>query len=231
MFDLYYYHLKKKSEYYSFANIDQLFLKLGKVKHTLKATDQGAGTLHHGIQREIGKLSLTSSVSKKYGEILFKLVNKFQPRSILELGTAFGKSTAYMASAATKAQIISVDADQNIQTIAANNLQKLNIRNVQLINTQIDEFLGKRGDERFDFVFIDANHTYQATMRYFESLMGVVSCQAVLVFDDIYWSKEMTRAWKQISADSRSIVSVDLFQFGVVFLGKPQAKEYFKLRL
>lgn len=232
VFNLYYYHLKKKSEYYCFDSIDNLFLSIAKDQNTIQALDKGAGTVHHSVNREIGKLSRTSSVSKKYGEILFKLVNHTQPKHILELGTAFGKSTAYLAAANTKAQVTSVDADHTIQNIAFENLKKLTLQNVSLVNAEIDEFLNQLQDkQQFDFVYIDANHTYQATTRYFHLLLSHLSPQAVVVFDDIYWSREMTKAWKEISSHPQSTVSVDLYQFGIVFFGKQQAKEYFKLRL
>lgn len=48
--------------------------------------------------------------------------------------------------------------------------------------------------------------------------------------DDIYWSKEMTKAWEYIKAHPSVTVTVDLFWIGLVFFRKEQVKEDFVLR-
>jgi hypothetical protein len=80
-------------------------------------------------------------------------------------------------------------------------------------------------------LFIDGNHSYEATMRYFELSKPFLNNESMVVFDDIYWSKGMTRAWEQIKADPQVKVSIDLFFVGLVFFRKEQVKENFKLRI
>jgi predicted O-methyltransferase YrrM len=82
-----------------------------------------------------------------------------------------------------------------------------------------------------DMLFIDGNHSYDATMRYFEMCKPYLHNQSLIVFDDIYWSKGMTQAWKEIKADPIVTVSIDLFFIGLVFFRKEQVKENFKLRI
>src|SRR5207244_11323243 len=46
-----------------------------------------------------------------------------------------------------------------------------------------------------DYAFVDAEHTEEATVGYFESIVPHMSPQAMMVFDDIPWSRELRRAW------------------------------------
>ena len=49
----------------------------------------------------------------------------------------------------------------------------------------------------FDLVFIDGNHRYEATLKYFELLKNNLSDKSIVVLDDIHWSSGMRRAWRR----------------------------------
>lgn len=51
-----------------------------------------------------------------------------------------------------------------------------------------------------------------------------------LVIPDIYKDCRKKRLWESICYDSRFIVCIDLFYYGLVFYRKEQPKEFFKLR-
>ena len=83
---------------------------------------------------------------------------------------------------------------------------------------------------KIDFAFIDGNHRYDATMNYFHSLLPYTHAYSVLVFDDIYWSEDMKRAWEEIKNHSSVTLTIDLFWCGLVFFRKENAeKQHFKL--
>ena len=52
----------------------------------------------------------------------------------------------------------------------------------------------------------------------------------ILVFDDIHWSEGMEEAWKHIVAHSATTLTIDIFQFGLVFLRKELSKQHFVIR-
>ena len=68
-----------------------------------------------------------------------------------------------------------------------------------------------------DFAFLDGNHRYEATAAYFRQLLPFTHEHSVLVFDDIHWSSEMRSAWEVIRQDPAVTISIDLYQFGIVF--------------
>jgi hypothetical protein len=51
-----------------------------------------------------------------------------------------------------------------------------------------------------------------------------------MIFDDIYWNKDMEKAWQEIKNNQKVTVSIDLFYFGLIFFRKEQEKQHFILR-
>ena len=68
-------------------------------------------------------------------------------------------------------------------------------------------------------------------MRNFTCCLPFIEESTILVFDDIYWSRDMTQAWETILKDSRVIVSIDCFNLGFIFFRKEQPKQHFRIRL
>jgi predicted O-methyltransferase YrrM len=71
-----------------------------------------------------------------------------------------------------------------------------------------------------DYAFVDAEHTEEATVGYFESIVPHMSPQAVMVFDDIPWSRELWRAWRRIADDERVSAAFALGRMGVAVISR-----------
>jgi predicted O-methyltransferase YrrM len=76
-----------------------------------------------------------------------------------------------------------------------------------------------------DFFFNDGHHDQHAVIRYFEEAMPYLSDGAVIVFDDITWSKGMKAAWSAIESDSRVSASIDLGIMGIALVKAPLTKK------
>lgn len=88
-----------------------------------------------------------------------------------------------------------------------------------------------RSDNTYSLVFFDGNHQKEATLRYFEKMLPLSHNNSVFIFDDIHWSREMEEAWEQIKVHPSVRVSIDTFQWGLVFFRREQAKEHFVVRV
>ena len=66
--------------------------------------------------------------------------------------------------------------------------------------------------------YVDGNHRYEPTIRYFQLLLSHAHNDTILIFDDIHWSAEMEKAWKEIQQHPSVRCTVDLFYLGFVFL-------------
>ncbi len=179
---------------------------------------------------KISKLTHTSSVKKKYGRLLYKIVALRNPNHILELGTSFGISAMYIA-AATNSSVITVEGCENRIAIARQNIEKASLNNIEILNmdflSAITNF-GKNNRKKFDFVFIDGDHQYVSTLKYFNMLKPLLHERSLLILDDIHESPEMNKAWKKIKDDDFVTISFDIFQFGLLLFIKTNKKKHYR---
>ncbi|MDO9262230.1 MAG: class I SAM-dependent methyltransferase, partial [Flavobacteriaceae bacterium] len=78
---------------------------------------------------------------------------------------------------------------------------------------------------------IDGNHQKAATIAYFEQCLKSVHNDSMIIFDDIHWSTDMEEAWEIIQKNPLVTVSIDTFQWGIIFFRKEQEKEHFVIRV
>lgn len=206
-------------------------------KNLMETTDFGAGAGagkgdYKTRFRQARNITKHSSVSPKYGKLLYRLVAFVKPETILEIGTAMGISTMYMAKAAPESRIVSMEGCAVIAASAKDNFNKLSIKNIELAMGNFNQLLGKTVDkiERIDFALIDGNHRKDPTLKYFEQILDKLHPGSVVVVDDIHWSKGMLEAWNNIKANEKVSVSIDLFRAGILFFKEDIAKENHILR-
>lgn len=181
--------------------------------------------------RTIAAIARRAAKSPKAGRLLYRIVKRFQPKTILELGTSLGISGMYMRAGSQDAKLVTIEGCPETAAVAKEGFAKHNLQadvrigefNVMLANV-LEEL------KSVDLVYIDGNHRRQPTLNYFNLIRKYSNNDTVFIFDDIHWSLEMEEAWKTIIADPEVHVSCDVFHFGLVFLRREQMKEHFVLR-
>ncbi len=205
-------------------------------KSIIEVNDLGAGSRVGDVakKRKISDVAKHSAVRHKYGKLLSRMVEFYKPNVVVELGTSLGISSAYLCKHMTsKNRFYTIEADENLANIARSNLQTIANANVNVINKDFDTaipYLINKEADSFDFVFIDGNHKGEATIRYFNKLLPKINNNTIFVFDDIHWSEDMEEAWHYITSHKTSKVSIDLFQFGIVFFCKELSKQHYIVR-
>jgi predicted O-methyltransferase YrrM len=84
--------------------------------------------------------------------------------------------------------------------------------------------------ENCQLIYFDGNHSKKATLDYFELLLPTICNETLWIFDDIHWSPEMEEAWEIIKKHPKVTVTIDTFQWGLVFFRSEQPKEHFVIR-
>jgi predicted O-methyltransferase YrrM len=214
--------------YYPFARLEIERKNMLKDDQVINVTDLGAGSYSgNKMQRSIKDIASTALSDTNQCRILFQLINYFRCNNTLELGTSLGISSAYMAWANLQGHVTTMEGDPHIAMYAQKLHSDLELKNISHLVGPFDDLLTLPAVKKsYDFVFIDGNHRYDATMRYFQLIMEFLPKDfCILIIDDIYWSKEMTMAWEEIKIDSRIHLTVDLFDFGICIINPNLSKE------
>jgi predicted O-methyltransferase YrrM len=200
----------------------------------LTIDDLGAGSqVLKSNQRQVQAIAKHGITKKNYSEFYFKLINYFNHQTIIELGTSLGLNTLYLAKSSNKPNVYSIEGSKALHEYAQQLIQKNNQENVSLLQGNFDEQfpLLLNTLKRIDFLLIDGNHTYEATMRYFLQALPYVNENTLIVFDDIYWSEGMLKAWEEIKQHAKVSVSLDFYYCGMVFFKTGFAESlHFKIK-
>lgn len=231
-----FYNNTKYPEYYNLKSYRKSLLEN---KNTIEVTDFGAGSrVFKSNTREISKIAQTAGITPKNAELLFRIVRYFQPKSILEIGTSLGLATSALSLGNINSKIITLEGCPNTIATAKKMFQvssfKFPNNNVEFVNTEFNLYFENFKPETlnlkpqiFDLVYFDGNHSKKATLAYFEALLPTISNDSVWIFDDIHWSAEMEEAWEIIKNHPKVSVTIDTFQWGIVFFRAEQQKEHF----
>jgi predicted O-methyltransferase YrrM len=214
--------------------IEELRRRLLNDHSVLTMEDHGAGS-RTGQQKEksIAALARTALKPAKYAQMLFRLVKYYQPASIVELGTSLGLTTAYLSRANPDAEMISIEGNPSVHERAKEYLHELDCNNIQLVQGRFDDVLPEVLTDLapLGLGFVDGNHRYAPTIRYFHQFLVHANEHTILVFDDIHWSEEMEKAWKEIKEHPSVTCTIDIFFLGFVFFRKEfHERQHFSIR-
>lgn len=219
----------------AYAAIEQIRSELLQHSAMIEVADFGAGSgkLGSGPRRKINAIARTSLKPPKYAQLLYRIAAHYQPQTILELGTSFGISTAYMASAQPAARVITCEGAPAVAAMARQHFKQLQLNNIALLEGDFADSLpaALAAMPKIDLAFIDGNHRQAPTLAYFEQLLPHARDTSVFIFDDIHWSAEMEAAWTVIREHPAVTLSIDLFFIGmVIFSPDINHKQQFRIR-
>ena len=215
------------SHFYDFDELKKIRTTLLEDETEITIEDFGAGSkTFSSNKRKINDLTKKGTSTIKQSETLYKLINFLNCKTSVELGTSIGLNTLYMANANKNGQVYTIEGSNSLFEFAKTLASKNNINNIEFIHSKFDEALPKvlQKINSLDLFYVDGNHTYEATINYFNLALSKKNNTSVFIFDDIYWSKGMTKAWEEIKKHPSVTLSIDTFNFGLVFF-REEVKE------
>lgn len=210
-------HGSKRVE--AFETINSIRKSLARQVDSTDLHDKGAGSRKHRSQVSLGKKARMVSVPHSTGRLLFHLVCHYKPDTIIELGTAMGVSTLYLAMGRPETPVFSVEGNRQLALIAQDVFASLELNNIHVIIKSFDDTLEQLTQNLAGkvLVFIDGNHTHDAVLRYYNAFANNGEANVIMVFDDITWSAGMMKAWKTICSLEKYSCCIDLFKAGIIF--------------
>ncbi|MCE3226047.1 MAG: O-methyltransferase-like protein [Bacteroidetes bacterium] len=221
------------NSFYDFETLKEVRLSLARNKTELVIGDFGAGSkTFKGNKRKVSDIASKGISSSLQSELLYKLINYLRPATIIELGTSLGLNTLYLSMANSRAKVYSIEGSESLFEFATSLSAKNKLTNCEIIHGKFDAVLPGLLNKinSLDLFYVDGNHTYEATLNYFNMALEKRNTDSVFIFDDIYWSEGMTRAWNDISNNAKVTLSIDAFYFGLVFF-KTEVKEKVHLKI
>ena len=193
------------------------------------------------LARLVGWLGRSLLTSPSRGGIGDEASEDRKGLTIVELGTSLGVTTAYLAAMDSRNKVVTYEGCPAVAEVARANWEKLGLSNIACVVGEITvdslqlavDSLQLAVDRLsgIDVAFIDANHTCEATLTYFNALASRVHEKSVVVVDDIHYNEDMEKAWKAICADERVTTTMDLYRMGLVFFDKHYWRKHYKMRI
>lgn len=147
--------------------------------------------------------------------LLWSAVDVFRPRWVVEFGSGFGVGSSALAlglkeTCGEEARFDGIEyegwrakiADEGVRALLGDRA-RVHAGDIAKALPRIARAAGVEQGARLDMAFVDAEHTYDATVGYHRALLGLARPGAIVVYDDTEWSAEMKRSWEAIVADDR----------------------------
>jgi predicted O-methyltransferase YrrM len=220
-------NLKKATIYSSIKNT------LSHNNTIISVTDFGAKSkVFKTEQRRIKAIAKHVGLSTKRAQLLIRISAYFSPKHILEFGTSIGLSASAISLGNPNSTITTLEGCPETAQIAKNQFEKFNLNNINVVVGEFDQSLSQlKMNQPLDMVYFDGNHQKNATLKYFEHCLQHIHNDSFFIFDDIHWSKQMAEAWEEIKQHPEVRVTIDTYQWGIVFFRKEQEKEHFTIRV
>ncbi|WMN06869.1 class I SAM-dependent methyltransferase [Marivirga arenosa] len=223
--------IKSNQKHLDWSSIEVKRQELLNNSQEIEIFDLGAGSkVQNSSKRRISSIAKHSLSSSKFSQFLFQLIQFFDFQQIIELGTSLGINTSYLASANNQSIVDSFEADPNALKIAKyvnQNFENINFHEGNIDNT-LPELLNNLTE--IDLVYADANHTYEATTRYFNLIAPKLYAASIYILDDIHWSSGMNKAWNELKKHDMVSASIDLFDAGLLFFNPELNQQHYILK-
>lgn len=212
--------------------IEKLRFDLLKTHREINVEDLGAKSKHFSDgKRKISDIAETSLSSIKLSSLYYRLADYAEAKTVVELGTSFGLNTLYLAKK-KGVRVYTFEGSESIAEVAEDTFRFSAKKNIELIKGNIDNTLYATLSRipKIDFAFIDANHQYDATKKYFEELLMKVHHKSIMVIDDIHGNPGIHKAWLEICRHELVHTTLDLYRCGILFFDPSLTKQHVVLQ-
>ena len=186
-----------------------------QIDHALAPDFAYLRTLHgepDSLMRELEELGERDGipiVSREVGEFLSVMASCMLASNILELGTAYGCSTLWMARAQPETgRIWTIDPEVARTRIARGFFERAGVADrIEIINQPALAVLGRLPKNIYDIVLIDA--VKEEYGEYLDAVIPLLKHSGVVIVDNLLWHHRA--AGKPAAADEQSTTAIRAF--------------------
>jgi len=168
-------------------------------------------------------LAKKHSISPEMGRFLFKIVNKYQPKFAIELGTGIGIATLYQCTPSKKMQLYSLEENVGLAKKSQSLLQALGLQNVQFMIGPYEKSVPSVFSKMPQIDLVTINEL--TTQNLMEKILAQCAKEAVLVFNYPHRTKERLTQWEWLKSHPSIRLTVDLYNMGIAFFREEQKEK------
>lgn len=211
--------------YYRFVQIENLRTLLNKTKKKIKENKNGVET-----ERRISEFVRESSISPSYDQLLFRLVNFFKPRNVVEIGTSIGITSLYLATSDTHRPVYTIGESKELADFAHTTFGKVGLQNIIQqtgnVETKLPVVLSK--EKNIDFVYFGRQTSVEAIQKSLSLLSSSFTSKTVIMLSDL-WKDERKELWETMKKQSGVRVSIEMFHYGILIFNEDLQCENYNL--
>jgi len=205
VFDLITHVIEERCAYYYYRELETVRQQLLRNEQPIYC--RGAQTTVRQALRKHG-------VSRKEGELLFRLANRYQFRTILTAGSSMGLIPLSLTGYASGLRCITVESDAAVAAVA----QAVCLPALLLTGSCRECFAEALETlQRIDFLFIGKEADAGLQSELFLQSLPYLHDETVCLIGGIRSSSANYRLWRRLCVHPQVTVTVDLHALGLVF--------------
>jgi len=205
--------IEEKTPYYVFEDIENFRKELLNSESSLKIP------------------TVQETQPKNYGALLFRLINFFKCRTVLQIGSSTGVMSLYLALPLRNCCDCYVLEERTglldaVRTFAESH----SLNKMHWMEGAYPEDLRRLKPKvaSFDFIFINAMGDAEKTREALRLTETFVCPNTIMIIDNIQRDKTMKKLWQEIKNREDVRLTVDLMSLGLVFFNTQLHKQHYK---
>jgi len=223
VFDLITNVVEQRLSFYAYKEVDLIRLHLrlhGKI------------IIFQGKQSSVQQYLQKQEISKKEGELLFRLTNHYKPISIFTIGSGLGLIPLYLSGYASNLQCVAFESENELAGIAEKMIRKYGNKSIRLIpgNYKLTLPDTLNNYEKIDCLYISKVISVEETELIYQTCKPLMHDETIMIISGIHASSARHKYWKHLCEDPEITVSVDLYKLGIIFFRPKLHKRMYKNR-
>lgn len=216
--------IENQGSYYAYETIDKAWASL--MRSSMQVP--GSASENEDIPEKLKLLVRRHDLLPKYGKMLFRLVNEFQPKSIICAGPVSGMSLLYLAKADSRIPVFHYDGKPELLPVTKYLLTESKVANVSV------------HQDSPDFLVVDLDNSFvvisypEDPERCREIIRDITRNRGekpkAIIVNEIHHSPQMETLWTELTKQKLVRISLDFFTLGLAICLTDLQKENFVIR-
>ncbi len=163
-------------------------------------------------------------IKRSHGELLFRVVNYFKPKRLIQLGSPAGIGTLYLTAYASDLQCTVLEEKESFARQTCWTIQRKERTFITVEQGDYRQTFPKALQEmgKVDFIFFNSP---DITRAYLEEALKHIHSESVFFIEGIRANQEMRRLWKELCLREEVVLTFDLYNIGILFFNKRLHKQ------